>query len=258
MQSIAYMVALSCFAVLTIFSIGLLVLGKLNQYVFLAMLVCTILVSVAIAWGARKMWFRLSPASIEGGVDTAIAEVNEFTQEKLAEIERDVNLHKASITALLKEANESSKSLSQHEMSINNLITKAEQVESKLQETIELARPPILKLQSDKSKKRGDGIGKVFRLFPDKNVALGIVAILAIIDSNTNSKILRMEHAGQGIAHHASTKITHEGKRALKIFYTPVPTPLHLEIVVSEPCDIRIESTYPIRPDIINVEHPTE
>ena len=61
MQSIAYMVALSCFAVLTIFAIGLLVLGKLNQWGFIAMWALTILACAAIAWGAKKNVVQAGP-----------------------------------------------------------------------------------------------------------------------------------------------------------------------------------------------------
>jgi len=259
MQSIAYMVALSCFAVLTIFAIGLLILGKLNQYGFIAMLALTILVSAAIGYGAKKMWFKLSPGGgIEGGIETAKSAIDIHTENKVKEIDDIVRLHTESIRGLLKEVNDTSDRLSEHELSINDLVTQAVKVESDLQKTIVLARPPILQLKSFDSKKRGGGIGKLFVLVPDKNVALGMVVINAKIDDNYNSKIIQMDYAGGGMIQAGKATVTPDARQANKLFLPPVPIPIRIEIVVTEPCKVLIQGTYTIQPNIIEVDHPSE
>lgn len=261
MQSIAYMVALSCFAVLTIFAIGLLVLGKLNQWGFVAMWSLTILACAAIAWGAKKMWFRLGPGSIEGGVETAKATIDTHTQDKLKEIDRDIEFHKESITTLLKEANETGQRLSEHEQSINSLIIQAAQVESSLQEAIEDARPPVLALQTNTSEQRVDGIATVFSLFPDKNQPLGLVSVVAkIITDITNSKILSMSNkSGGGLVIGTRNAVLRDGNQtAVMLYNPPVPMPIQIEIVVSEPCRIFVGGTYVIEPNEFCVELPTQ
>ena len=206
------------------------------------------------------MWFRLGPGSIEGGVETAKATIDTHTQEKLKEIDRDIEFHKESITTLLKEANETGQRLSEHEQSINNLIKQATQVESSLQEAIEAARPPVLALITNTSEQRVDGIVKVFSLFPDKNKPLGLVSVVAkIIPDNTNSKILAMSNKSRGLAVGTRNAVVRDGNQtAVMLYKPPVPMPIQIEIVVSEPCRIFVAGTYVIEPNEFFIELPPQ
>ncbi len=258
MQPIVYMVALSCSAVLTILAVGFFVTGKFSQVSFLVMLALAIVVGFGIVWGVKKFWFRLGPAEV--GLDTLKEEIDTFSKQKLKEIQTDVNLHKESITTLLKEVNETGQRLSEHEQSINNLIIKAAQVESSLQEAIEAARPPILQLRAKTSEQGVDGIVKVFSLFPDKNQPLGMVSIVAkIIPDITNSKILSMSNKSSGLVVGTLNAALLEGNHtAVMLYKPPVPVPIQIEIVVSEPCRIFVGSSYVIEPNEFCVELPTQ
>lgn len=115
MQPIVYMVALSCSAVLTILAVVFFVTGKFNQVSFLVMLALSIVVGFGIVWGVKKFWFRLGPAEV--GLDTLKEEIDTFSKQKLKEIQTDVNLHKESITTLLKGVNETGQRLSERQTS---------------------------------------------------------------------------------------------------------------------------------------------
>ena len=256
MQPIVYMVALSCSAVLTILAVGFFVTGKFGQVSFLVMLALAIVVGFGIVWGVKKFWFRLGPAEV--GLDTLKEEIDTFSKQKLKEIQTDVNLHKESITALLKKASESGQRLSEHGQSINNLIKQATQVESSLQEVIEAARPPVLQLHAKASEQGVDGIVKVFSLFPDKNQSLGLVSVVAkIIPDITNSKILSMSNKNKGfVISTPNAKLLDGNQTAAMLYRPPVPVPIQIEIVVSEPCKIFVGSSYVVEPNEFVIELP--
>ena len=138
MQPILYMVALTWAAVFTIFAFGLFIIGKLNQSGLISVLMIGIIGAAGVAFGVKKVWFDKTGA----GIQTGLGDIDEFVKDKIEQIDKDVDLHKESITALLKEANETADGLSENEQSINALITKAEQVEADLQKAIEMAAPP--------------------------------------------------------------------------------------------------------------------
>jgi len=67
-----------------------------------------------------------------------------------------------------------------------------------------------------------------------------------------------MECVGAGMVVVDKTQITPGGKSALKIFLPPVPIPLTIEIVVSEPCKLVLSGSYVIEPKELEVELPSE
>lgn len=151
----------------------------------------------------------------------------------------------------IKDLKETMIQVSEQQIQIKDLLTDMERLKEEI-------RPPILKLTTNNSKKRDGGIAKILRLVPDKNEALAKTAILAIIVDNTNSKILRIECRNAGLVLQSKTQIEPDGKRALKVFNLPVPTPLDLEIVVSEPCKLVLLGSYVIEPKELEVELPSE
>jgi len=172
----------------------------------------------------------------------------------------DLELWGAKIKTAVDEAKTTVHKLAELQKEIDDLISAAKQHEKILRELIEQARPPILLLNTStfNPKKTGDGIGQRFRLIPDKNVALGRVIIYARIVDNNKSKILRMEFAGSGLTQKTKTFVEPQAKSAWKGFFPPVPIPLDIEIVVSEPCEVILEGTYVIKPNIINVVLPDD
>ena len=193
MQPIVFMIASAFLAVMLIFAIGLFYIGKLNQLGFLIMLGITAFISFGIAYGVKKIWFN--PTTGEMGIVTdAKNKIEQFTKSKLDEIEKDVSLHKESITTLLQKANDTSMTLSEQKQSINELITKADDSERKLQNMI----PELRLIEPVKYNKTDSAIEATLSFVPSNNFPLGLIVFSAEPTSPTTSKIINFKTAGPG------------------------------------------------------------
>lgn len=246
MQPIALMIALAFLAVMLIFAIGFFSIGKLNQPGFLIMLGIAALISAGIARGVKKIWFN--PATGEMGMVTeAKNEIEQFAKNKLDEIEKDVSLHKESITVLLQKGNDTSKTLSEQKQCINELITKADDSERKLRNMI----PKLRLIEPVKFNKTNSGIEATLSFVPSNNFPLGQILFSAEPIGPTTSKIINFDHAGPGMK--IGGKPIRVDKSVRIEFSTVYFVKINLLLVVSEPCKVIISGNYlpePIEIDI--------
>jgi hypothetical protein len=175
----------------------------------------------------------------------SVETIQEARDNALEDIKKEVNGQKERLDLVIASANEARTKLEQRESTISALIDDASKTRERLQQTIEMAKPPVLSLKGDPSTiRRGDAYEVSFLFLQSKLVPPGVVAFLVRANPGEDAKIVSLEVNAGILIGQQKNEIT-EGGKVARVIYQPIGATQHrLKLVVSGPLSVEISGTH--------------